>query len=779
LSPTAEPPIIVSTAPRADSKVWKQKQTDWPGYLDEIRLTDPADKKECGGLLPAALRSTTRSNNEVVARYVATLDADSADLDLPQRVLDALPGVRLAYHSTWRHSLANPRYRFHVPFSRDVTPAEYTAVARSLVRFLGAESFDLTTSQQPAQFAWLASTSDPQVYEYGTQDGDLLDPDHWLGDADADARTLGVALEEDDAAPTPAQIDKAITILRKYEKEVSTLKDSRTGARLDGRNIALISRLPTLYRFVLSGCLTEALVHQSMWEAVSKAPGDHPFEEAEYRTVTARALKYAEDDGPGKPTVVDDFTSIPLPPDTSADDSSSPARDFTTSERLDIAGIMFSAARWKPNNVIEFGNLTRHLTDRLDLAASEYQGSPQTKDFMTYMNGCWREDGTELVRAALVRIFDDTWKPTIENTVLGMLSATADLPTIPIETPNPHLVNLANGMYDLTTAALLPHDTAYFSRVQIPHPYVPDAECPAFDRFLADVLRPDQIPTMWEVLGYALYPTNPLHRAVLLHGPTGRNGKSTLLHVLSALVGQDNTSNLSLSTLTNSNTGRFAINGLRGRLVNLAGEQEAGAMPTALIKQLISGDPLSADRKNKDFVTFTPHALQVIATNSNITSKDNSEALADRFVIFRFEKSFYGREDPFLLSRISTPAELQGILARALVALRTLLDRGRFDLPASMQEDRSEYAAAMGGSVREWLHAYTIPDPDGRVKKTLTWQSYQNACLLDNVRVQVTKQQFYRALEGVPHIELVKIQGDMTYKGIMLTEDAVTGDDFL
>ena len=202
-------------------------------------------------------------------------------------------------------------------------------------------------------------------------------------------------------------------------------------------------------------------------------------------------------------------------------------------------------------------------------------------------------------------------------------------------------------------------------------------------------------------------------------------------------------------------------------------------MPTALIKQLISGDPLSADRKNKDFVTFTPHALQVIATNSNITSKDNSEALADRFVIFRFEKSFYGREDPFLLSRISTPAELQGILARALTSLRALLDRGRFDLPASMQEDRSEYAAAMGGSVREWLHAYTVPDPDGRVKKTLTWQSYQNACLLDNVRVQVTKQQFYRALEGVPHIELVKIQGDMTYKGIMLSDDALTGDDFL
>jgi putative DNA primase/helicase len=202
-------------------------------------------------------------------------------------------------------------------------------------------------------------------------------------------------------------------------------------------------------------------------------------------------------------------------------------------------------------------------------------------------------------------------------------------------------------------------------------------------------------------------------------------------------------------------------------------------MPTALLKQLISGDPLQADRKNKAFISFTPHALQVVATNSNITSNDHSEALADRFVIFEFERTFYGVEDPTLGDRLTAPAELQGILARALDALDRLLERGRFDLSQEMLDDRNEYAAAMGGSVREWLHAYTVPEPDGRIEKPQAWQAYQDACLLDNVRTTVTKNQFYRALEGMSHIKEVRVKGTRYFKGIVLNDEAVAPSEFV
>jgi len=284
---------------------------------------------------------------------------------------------------------------------------------------------------------------------------------------------------------------------------------------------------------------------------------------------------------------------------------------------------------------------------------------------------------------------------------------------------------------------------------------------------------------MWEVIGYTLFPRNHLHRAVLLHGSTGRNGKSTLLKVLASLVGPENVANVSFSTLTNPSTGRFAIERLRGKLLNSAGEQDAGKMPTALLKQLISGDPLTADRKNKSFISFTPHALQVVATNSNITSNDHSEALADRFVIFEFEKSFYGVEDPTLGDRLTSPRELQGILAHALDALDRLLQRGRFDLSAEMLDDRNEYAAAMGGSVREWLHAYTVIEPNGRIEKPQAWDAYQNACALDNVRTTVTKSQFYRALEGMSHITTATIKGKRYFKGIVLNDEAVAPSEFV
>jgi phage/plasmid-associated DNA primase len=107
--------------------------------------------------------------------------------------------------------------------------------------------------------------------------------------------------------------------------------------------------------------------------------------------------------------------------------------------------------------------------------------------------------------------------------------------------------------------------------VQLPVDWNPKATCPRIDRFLWEVIPPDALDLVLEVIGYATYPANPYRVAVLLLGP-GRNGKSILLRVLAALLGPENVSAMPLQVLAEN---RFASAELLGKLANIGGDLDA------------------------------------------------------------------------------------------------------------------------------------------------------------------------------------------------------------
>ena len=58
----------------------------------------------------------------------------------------------------------------------------------------------------------------------------------------------------------------------------------------------------------------------------------------------------------------------------------------------------------------------------------------------------------------------------------------------------------------------------------------------------------------------------------------------------------------------------------------------------------------------------------------------------DRWIIVPMEQRIAPeRVDPHLREKLTTPAELEGLLVRAIGGLRRLMARGRFELPASIE----------------------------------------------------------------------------------------------
>ena len=104
---------------------------------------------------------------------------------------------------------------------------------------------------------------------------------------------------------------------------------------------------------------------------------------------------------------------------------------------------------------------------------------------------------------------------------------------------SPWLLNVANGTLDLTNAALRPHNCEDLITRLTPVEWNPQADFPLFRAFLDQIFDENKklIRFVQKLVGYSLTGRTNEQLLVILWG-TGANGKSTLIEVLSAMLGE-------------------------------------------------------------------------------------------------------------------------------------------------------------------------------------------------------------------------------------------------
>jgi putative DNA primase/helicase len=343
----------------------------------------------------------------------------------------------------------------------------------------------------------------------------------------------------------------------------------------------------------------------------------------------------------------------------------------------------------------------------------------------SYADGVWQRD-PHVVRDRTACLLGDAFKQVHASNAETYLKArSVDKRRVIEGNPVPEYINVANGLLDWRTGTLHAHRAEVLSTVQLPVEYDPEATCPTFVKWLADVVPADCIDLMFELIGYLAYSGNPLHSAVMLVG-SGRNGKSTFLDVMKALLGGGNVSSVSLASLTGN---RFAPAQLHGKLANLAGDIDATYLAeTAMFKAITGGDTIMAEHKHGQPFEFTPWAVPVFSANRVPASADVTAGYLSRWLVIPFPNSFAGREDRFLAQRLK--AELPGILAEGVRRLPGLLDRGQFSQVDSATDAKAEFSRRVD-QVRYWLHVATEPHTESFVAHTDAYMAYQQSCMRD------------------------------------------------
>ena len=176
------------------AKHWSNKKITWDGLKEKLktttRTTDTvaeykkmkrADKdaaKDRGGFVAGQLKGGLRKKENVVSRSMLTMDADQLNPGFIESY-PALTDLKTIIYTTHGHTPEAPRARFIIPFTRDVTPDEYEAIARYFADEWGIDQFDECSYHINQLMFWPTTPADGE-YIFKDIDGEALDPDAFL-----------------------------------------------------------------------------------------------------------------------------------------------------------------------------------------------------------------------------------------------------------------------------------------------------------------------------------------------------------------------------------------------------------------------------------------------------------------------------------------------------------------------------------------------------------------------------------------------------------------------
>lgn len=219
---------------------------------------------------------------------------------------------------------------------------------------------------------------------------------------------------------------------------------------------------------------------------------------------------------------------------------------------------------------------------------------------------------------------------------------------------------------------------------KLPFAYDADARSDVWAKFLS--LTSAEVQNfLQEFAGYSITGLTKYEIAVWLYGPPG-GGKSTFIAGLESMLGPQ----CGVLGLSDIETSSFGLTNLPGKTLVISTEQPAHFIRSAhVVNALISGERVNVDRKFRDPITFTSHCKILWAMNELPRVDDKGAGIFRRVKLVHFPALDAAVRDPRVKEEIQQSG--MAILNWALVGLRRLLERGRFEIPSVVESATELY----------------------------------------------------------------------------------------
>ena len=687
-----------------------------------------------------------RGKGNVIDRCAVVLDCDDADTKGIEALMEGVRGldVRSVVHSTYSSTPERPRVRVVIPLKDVVVPGDYVALCKALMNHLNMVTWDESCAQAE-HIMYMPGKPEGGEYWAKEMEGPLMDGLEWLKEHTPEpkarkARTSKGNVAKRDRKRKPENdpgvqgaFNRVYTIEDAIEEFDLPYEPGREGRW-------------TYYESHTEGGLrlVEGREDLCISEHANTDPAFFVDGNGSHRALSAFELCAVHLYGEG-------------------DDTSLPPRERASMQKMAKHAAEDEAVRAElgaPEGVANVDVMwLREAAHRTRVVAMHV--AEELRDRLAYVPGYgWvaytsEERGWEPIDEGgavnRVNMVAEAWEQAAmmigDETVVkkvrpfcgthggrSILVHLQEMVTRDADDfdANLDLLCVKNGVVDLRTGKLMPHDPKYLMTKRTRVNYVPGATHPAWDKAL-EALAPAERLWLQRWVGCGLTGYQPDDNGaatpILLGG--GSNGKSVLMtSIARTFGGYAHMGTHALLTPDNGKDLLRAAAALRGVRLCYIEELPDGVLNGNAIKQVSATPTMKGEFKFKPEFTFNATHSLMVSANVAPRLDECTDAVVRRLAILPFNYRYVPNPsrkgdklvDSNLLRELETKEAQAAILAWAVEGARAYLADGRHALPATelMEGEKSKWLSNIdtlagffndmliedAGAMIPWTHLY-------------------------------------------------------------------------